>query len=30
VVSMFRRAGFREVVRRGSRPIMRKTLGKRR
>ena len=30
VVSMFRRAGFREVARRGSRPIMRKTLRRRR
>jgi GNAT superfamily N-acetyltransferase len=30
VVSMFRRAGFREVVRRGSRPIMRKSIRRRR
>jgi GNAT superfamily N-acetyltransferase len=30
VVSMFRRAGFREVVRRGSRPIMRKRVRPRR
>jgi GNAT superfamily N-acetyltransferase len=30
VVSMFRRAGFREVARRGSRPIMRKRLRPRR
>ncbi|HEV8682136.1 MAG TPA: GNAT family N-acetyltransferase [Actinomycetota bacterium] len=30
VVSMFRRAGFREVARRGSRPIMRRKLRRRR